>query len=107
VFNTPASTIASLHAQGKKVICYFSSGTADDFDPDYGQFTAADKGNEQSDWPGQYYANIKNPDPTGQTFTNVWNITLARIQLAASKGCDAIDPDNTGKHMFAHIDNID
>jgi hypothetical protein len=87
--NTPTSTIAALHAQGKKVICYFSAGTIDNFRPDYDEFQSADFGNALSGWPGQWYADI--------THQNVWNINQARIQLAAQKGCDAIDPDNMGK----------
>ena len=89
LFNTPSSTIAALMAQGIKVICYFSAGTADDWRPDYNQFLTSVIGNELSDWPHQWYVDIRSQ--------NVRNIMQARIQLAAQKGCDGVDPDNTGK----------
>jgi hypothetical protein len=96
LFDTPAATIAGLKAQGKKVVCYFSAGSADTWRPDYWEFTDADKTFQIPGWSDQYYVNIKTNDPTGTNLTNVWSIMLARIQLAQDKGCDAIDPDNTG-----------
>lgn len=44
MFETDASTIALLQAQGKIVICYFSAGTYEPYRPDSGSFAAADKG---------------------------------------------------------------
>jgi hypothetical protein len=96
LFDTPTSTIAGLKAMGKKVVCYFSAGSADTWRPDYWEFTQADQSSQIPGWVDQYYVNIKTTDPTGTNLTNVWTIMLARIQLAADKGCDAIDPDNTG-----------
>jgi hypothetical protein len=103
LFDTPASTIASLHAQGKKVVCYFSSTSADDWREDWDQFADSDKSDQIPDWTHQYYVNIRNPDPTGATLTNVWRIMLNRINLAQQKGCDALDPDNTGKNSITSL----
>jgi len=44
LFDTPVSTFRTLKRQGKKIICYFSAGTSEDWRPDYKDFTAADKG---------------------------------------------------------------
>jgi hypothetical protein len=86
LFNNNASTIAALHAQNRRVICYFSAGSYEDFRPDSSQFTAADKGKELDGWPGEYWLNTKS--------SNVRKIMTARLALAASKGCDGVDPDN-------------
>ncbi|KAF4630342.1 hypothetical protein G7Y89_g7805 [Cudoniella acicularis] len=87
VFNYQTSTIALLHQLGKKVICYFSVGTAENTRPDYGNFTAVDIGEALVDWPGENYVNISSPA--------VWDIMKARIKLASDKNCDGIEPDNT------------
>jgi hypothetical protein len=116
MFNTPADTIAMLKSQGKQVICYFSAGTAENWRPDYDQFTADDLGGGvceddscSTTWPGELWLNVKNPDPTSSTVPSVWSIMAARIQLAASKGCDGVDPDNMGKYVhrsFITISNV-
>lgn len=98
LFDTPVDTISSLKEQGKKVICYFSAGTADNWRPDYNEFLPSDMGNPMTGWPGQTWVNITDPAGVSGILSNVWNIMLARIQLAASKGCDAIDPDNVGQY---------
>jgi len=86
LFNTDASTISALKAQGKGVICYFSAGTYEPDRPDLGSLDASNKGAELPDWPGEYWLNIRSD--------NVVQIMTARVELASQKGCDAIDPDN-------------
>jgi hypothetical protein len=86
LFDNPASTITTLHGLGRKVICYFSAGTFESWRPDASSFTASDKGNPVSGWPGEWSLNTKS--------TNVRNIMAARLDQAASKGCDGVDPDN-------------
>ena len=86
MFDNPASTIDNLHSLGRKVICYFSAGSYEDWRPDAGNFTKSDYGNGLDGWPGEYWINTKS--------TNVRNIMTARLQLAHSKGCDGVDPDN-------------
>jgi endo-alpha-1,4-polygalactosaminidase (GH114 family) len=86
LFTNSASTISALHAQNRSVICYFSAGSYEDFRPDSSQFTSSDKGKELDGWPGEYWLNTKS--------RNVRKIMSARLALAASKGCDGVDPDN-------------
>lgn len=86
VFNTPASLIASYKAAGKKVICYFSAGTSENWRPDFSSFTAQDQGADLPDWPGEKWLDLRSD--------NVWNVQQKRIQMAAEAGCDGIDPDN-------------
>jgi hypothetical protein len=85
LFNTPASDVAALHAQGIKVVCYFSAGSYEDGRPDSGQFTAADKGAKMEGWP-EYWIDTRS--------ANVRNIMAARIQLCKDKGFDGVEPDN-------------
>lgn len=86
LFDTPVTTIQSLKAAGKKVICYFSAGSYEDWRSDQGSFNAADLGNPLEDWPGERWLNIRS--------TNVAAIMSKRFDLAKSKGCDGVEPDN-------------
>ncbi|WP_454736738.1 endo alpha-1,4 polygalactosaminidase [Cupriavidus necator] len=86
LFDTPTATIATLKAQGRRVICYFSAGSAEDWRPDYSQFTAADMGAPLAGWAGESWLDTRS--------ANVRQIMQARMDLAVSKGCDAVDPDN-------------
>ncbi|KAH7127979.1 endo alpha-1,4 polygalactosaminidase precursor [Dactylonectria estremocensis] len=86
LFDNSAETIAALHSLGKKVICYFSAGTYEEWRPDASEFAKADLGKAMDDWPGERWLDLKSE--------NVRNIMAKRIKLAAEKGCDAIDPDN-------------
>ncbi|KAI9663067.1 MAG: hypothetical protein M1821_008115 [Bathelium mastoideum] len=86
MFTNSNSTIGTLHRLGKKVVCYFSAGSYEPGRPDSSQFHKADLGKELDGWPGEYWLNLSS--------TNVRNIMAKRIQLAAEKGCDAVDPDN-------------
>jgi endo-alpha-1,4-polygalactosaminidase (GH114 family) len=86
LFENPNSTIASLHALNRSVICYFSAGSYEDFRPDSNQFKPSDYAKPLDGWPGEYWLNTNS--------SNVRNIMTERLKLAASKGCDGVDPDN-------------
>ncbi|KAF1835456.1 hypothetical protein BDW02DRAFT_289030 [Decorospora gaudefroyi] len=87
LFDNSATTVATLKAPGKIVICYFSAGTAEDWREDYKDFAAADLGKVLPEWPNERWVRI--------TSQAVRNIMAKRIKMAADKGCDALDPDNT------------
>jgi hypothetical protein len=86
LFDNDATTIAALHSNSRKVICYFSAGSYENWRPDASNFTSADYGNALDGWPGEYWLDTNCP--------NVRNIMTARLQLAVTKGCDGVDPDN-------------
>lgn len=88
VLDNEASTIKALKASGKIVICYFSAGTAEDWRDDYKSFPAGDMGKVLPEWPNERWIR------TGSQ--QIRAIMSKRIKEAANKGCDAIDPDNTG-----------
>lgn len=86
LYSTDASLIAQLHQQGRKVICYFSAGSYEDWRPDAGDFAKSDRGKGLDGWPGEWWLNVSSP--------NVHKIMAARLDLAHEKGCDGVDPDN-------------
>ena len=86
LFDTPQSTITALQAQGRRVVCYFSAGSSEDWRPDFSKFQASDMGNALSGWAGERWLDTRS--------ANVRSIMAARMDLAVSKGCDGVDPDN-------------
>lgn len=86
LFDTPASTIQAIHNAGSKVICYFSAGTYENWRPDVAKFKAADIGSPMGDWPGENWVNTRSK--------TLRSVMAARLDLAQSKGCDGVDPDN-------------
>ncbi len=87
LFDTPQSVIDTLHADGRKVICYFSAGSWEDWRSDAGDFPAGVLGNSLEDWPGEKWLDIRQVDLLAP-------IMRARLDLAVSKHCDGVDPDN-------------
>jgi hypothetical protein len=85
LFDNSASQIASLKAQGRTVICYFSAGTYENWRPDAGQFPAAALGGSNG-WPGEKWLDIRD--------ATVRSIMTARLDLAVQKGCSGVEPDN-------------
>jgi hypothetical protein len=90
LFDNPGSTMKALKAAGKIVVCYFSAGTAEDWRSDYRDFAASDVGKVLPEWPNEKWIRVGSQ--------SIRNIMTKRIKLAAEKGCDAIDPDNTGTY---------
>lgn len=86
LFDTPKSTIDTLHGQGRVVICYFSAGSWENWRPDAADFPANVKGNGNG-WPGEKWLDIRN-------LTALSPIMQARLELAVDKGCDGVEPDN-------------
>ena len=85
LFDTDASTIADLK-NSKIVVCYFSAGSREDWRPDANLFGEGDTGQGLDGWADETWVNV--------TSENVRSIMQKRIELAAQKGCSAIDPDN-------------
>lgn len=91
LFDNSAQTIAALHSLNKKVICYFSAGTFEEWRPDASEFAKSDLGKAMDDWPGEKWLDLRSE--------NVRSIMARRIKLAAEKGCDGIDPDNVDGYV--------
>jgi hypothetical protein len=86
LFTTPASTVAQLHALGRKVICYVNVGAAEDFRADHSRFPAAVLG-AGNGWPGEKWLDVRRTDVIGP-------IMASRFDLCRQKGFDAVEPDN-------------
>jgi hypothetical protein len=79
--------VASLHAKGRKAICYMSGGSFEDWRPDAAKFPAEVKGKPLDGWPGEWWLDIRQIKLLGP-------IMEARMELCKSKGFDAVDVDN-------------
>ncbi|MCC6298917.1 MAG: endo alpha-1,4 polygalactosaminidase [Anaerolineales bacterium] len=79
--------IDELHAKGRKVICYISVGSWEDWRPDKDQFPAEVLGKEYEGWAGEKWLDIRRIDLLAP-------IMLARLDLCQAKGFDAVEPDN-------------
>ncbi len=86
LFDVPQQTIDLLHAQGRRVICYFSAGSFEGFRDDASQFNDADKGNTLDGFADERWLDIRS--------ANVAQIMLQRLDLAEQKNCDGVEPDN-------------
>lgn len=81
-----ASVVASIHAKGRKAICYMSAGTWEDWRPDANKFPASVKGSTNG-WPGERWLDIRNLSVLGPIMT-------ARMDECKTKGFDAVEFDN-------------
>lgn len=86
LFDAPDSVIADLHAQGRMVIAYFSAGTSESFRSDFTEFQSSDMGNTLADHPNERWLDVRS--------ANVLRIMQARLDLAARRGFDGVEPDN-------------
>lgn len=91
LFETPASVVEALHADGRRVVCYFSGGSSEDWRPDFGSFAESDMGEPLDEWPGERWLD------TGSA--NVREIMRGRLDLARDKGCDGVEPDNVDAYQ--------
>ena len=90
-FETEASLISSLHSQGKKVFCYISVGSWEEWRPDAADFPSEIIGNDYEGWPGENWLDIRQIDLLAP-------IMRARLDMCAEKGFDGIEPDNIDLH---------
>ena len=86
LFDNDAELITELHAAGRRVICYFSAGSAENWREDFEAFAEEDVGEPLEGWEGERWVDIRSP--------RVHEIMLARLDLAAERGCDGVEPDN-------------
>ena len=87
LFDVPESTIAGLHLDGRVVICYFSAGSWENWRSDKDDFPPEVLGNNLAGWPGERWLDIR-------ALYAIRPIMGARLDLAAQKNCDGVEPDN-------------
>ncbi|MFZ5911862.1 MAG: endo alpha-1,4 polygalactosaminidase [Chloroflexota bacterium] len=81
------SIIDELHAKGRKVICYISVGSYEDWRADADQFPEEVLGKDYEGWSGEKWLDIRRIDLLAP-------IMLARLDECAAKGFDGVEPDN-------------
>jgi hypothetical protein len=86
LFTTSPSTIQSLHAAGKIVVCYFSAGSYEPGRPDSDALSKTGLGRTLDGWPDEKWLDVRS--------TAVRDLMKARLDVAKSKGCDGVEPDN-------------
>lgn len=91
LFDVPESVIGALQAAGRRVICYFSAGSFEDFRPDAGRFPQDVLGNPLEGFDNERWLDIRS--------TTVLEILYERLDLAVQKGCDGVEPDNVDGYV--------
>lgn len=86
LFDSPQSIIDELHSKNKKVVCYFSGGSWEDWREDAIDFPESVIGSSNG-WAGENWLDIRQIDILKPIMDN-------RMDLAVSKNCDAVDVDN-------------
>jgi hypothetical protein len=84
--DTPQATIDRLHTTGKKVICYFSAGSYEDWRSDASRIPSAARGRTMDGWPNERWLDVRS--------AGVRAVMTARMDVAVTKRCDAVEPDN-------------
>ncbi|HWX74777.1 MAG TPA: endo alpha-1,4 polygalactosaminidase [Solirubrobacteraceae bacterium] len=86
-FDNSAAEVATLHAEGKHVICYVDVGTGENWRPDYSSFPESVLGAPDGGWPGERWLDIRQ-------LGVLEPIMEKRFQICREKGFDAVEPDN-------------
>lgn len=86
LFDNDVEVLRSFQSQGIKVICYFSAGSYEDWREDKAEFQNSDLGNDLAGWEGERWLDTRS--------ANVRRIMRTRLDLAAQKRCDGVEPDN-------------
>lgn len=94
LFDTPVATIAALHGAGRRVICYFSAGSSENWRSDDANFAESDRGKALDGWAGERWLRTDS--------ATVRAVMTARLDLARAKGCDAVEADNVDGYANAN-----
>lgn len=83
---TSASVIEGLHDDGLRVVCYLSAGSWEPYRSDAADFPSSLLGEAYEGFEDERWFDIRS--------AALRPLLTARIERAAEKGCDAVDPDN-------------
>lgn len=86
LFETSEQRVSQLQERGVRVIAYFSAGTLEPDRPDTAPLPAEAVGNLVEGWPDERWLDIRH--------RAVRQLALGRLERAAEKGFDAVEPDN-------------
>ncbi|MFG1796063.1 endo alpha-1,4 polygalactosaminidase [Nocardia sp. NPDC049149] len=91
LFENPASTVRTLHEQGRKVICYMSGGSWEPYRPDAGDFPDSVKSGPVPEWEDERWLDIKQ-------IAVLKPLMAKRMDLCKEKGFDGVEPDWADLH---------
>ncbi|GAB3965372.1 endo alpha-1,4 polygalactosaminidase [Actinoallomurus acanthiterrae] len=89
-FDATAAAVSKLHStkSGRRVVCYISAGTYENWRPDAGDFPSGVLGSNVDNWPGERWLDVR------QYGGKLGTILRKRMDMCKSKGFDAIEFDN-------------
>jgi hypothetical protein len=86
-FDVPAGVVRTLHRKGRKVLCYLSVGSWEDWRPDADGFPRSVLGARYAGYPSERWLDIRKIDKLAP-------ILDRRFAMCARKGFDAVEADN-------------
>jgi hypothetical protein len=86
LFDASDEVLDTLRADGRIVICYFSAGSFEEWRADAADFDTDDLGATLDGWADERWVDIRSD--------SVRAVMRQRLDLAASRGCDGVEPDN-------------
>lgn len=89
---TTTAETGILKSAGRRLVCYLSVGSAEDFRADAGGFPDAVRGNTMSGWPDEQWLDIRRTDI-------LLPVMAERMDICAAKGFDAVEPDNVDGYL--------
>jgi hypothetical protein len=95
LFDAPQATINSLKASGRTVVCYFSAGSYEAWRPDAAAFPSSILGNKLDGWD-ERWLDVRN---IAQANSPLAAVMRSRLDLAVTKGCHAVEPDNIDGYL--------
>jgi hypothetical protein len=85
-FDAHAALVDELHDAGRKVVCYISAGSWENWRPDADEFPDAVLGRSNG-WPGERWLDVRKLGLLAP-------IMMARLDMCETKGFDAVEFDN-------------
>lgn len=92
LFDSSAELIERLKNDGNTIVnCYINSGAYEEWRDDASDFPSEVLGNSMENWEGEKWLDIRN--------AKLAPIMEARLELALTKGCDGVVPDNMNGYI--------
>jgi hypothetical protein len=91
-FDVPASTVSALQRKGRKVICYISVGSWENYRPDKGKFPKSVLGKRYDGYPDERWLDIRR-------YRLFSKPLIDRLRMCARKGFDAVEADNVAGYQ--------
>ena len=84
---TTADDVATLHRRGRRVLCYVSAGSWEEYRPDAGAFPRTVRGDALDGYPDEQRLDVRRLDVLAP-------LMAARFDVCRAKGFDGIEADN-------------